>query len=158
MTFSCSPKTSQELTINTSLWTANRNRIHTMHIFINSCPFYKFSAYMNHSSLVTVHLIVGDLQTFLSSGAPTMPEAKHHCTGGTNSTRLHELALVQTWSTVSCHCRAKSGLILQITNIVRSEINAMMHVYWNSLLTSPYPFLSLQTSAVHTWQAGTIPV
>lgn len=59
--FPVPPKTSQELTINTSLWTANRNRIHTMHIFINSCPFYKLFAYMNHSSLVTVHLIVGDL-------------------------------------------------------------------------------------------------
>lgn len=59
---SCSPQTSQELTINTSLRTANRNRIHTMHILINSCPFYKLFAYMNLSSLVTVHLIVGDLR------------------------------------------------------------------------------------------------
>lgn len=59
---SCSPQTSLELTINTSLRTANRNRIHTMHILINSCPFYKLFAYMNLSSLVTVHLIVGDLR------------------------------------------------------------------------------------------------
>lgn len=58
--------------------------------------------------------------TLLSSDAPTMPKAKYHCTEGTNSTRLRELALVQTWSTVGCHwveCggRAKSGLILPIT-------------------------------------------
>lgn len=58
--------------------------------------------------------------TLLSSDAPTMPKAKYHCTEGTNSTRLRELALVQTWSTVGCHwveCggRAKSGLSLPIT-------------------------------------------
>lgn len=69
------PKTSQELTINTSLWTANRNRIHTMHIFINSCPFYKLFAYMNHSSLVTVHLIVGDLHYI------TVLWCSHHARG-----------------------------------------------------------------------------
>lgn len=37
-------KASQELTINTSPWTASRNRINTMNIFMNSCPFYKLSA------------------------------------------------------------------------------------------------------------------
>lgn len=50
------PKASQELTINTSLWTANRNRIHTMNIFIiNSSAFYKLfalyeSLFIGHSS------------------------------------------------------------------------------------------------------------
>lgn len=54
---------------------------------------------MNHSSLVTVHLIVGDLHhisVLWCSHDHRAPEAKHHCTGGTNSTRLRELALVQT--------------------------------------------------------------
>lgn len=101
---SCSPhKTSEELTINTSLWTANRNRIHTMHIFINSCPNSLLN--MNRSSLVTVHVRVGDLRYV------TVLWCSHHRRGqiiiaqeGTNSTRLRELALVQTWSTVGCHC------------------------------------------------------
>ena len=78
---SCSPvppKTSQELTINTSLWTANRNRIHTMHILINSCPFFKLCLY---ESLFIGHLIVGDLR-YVTVLWCSHHEAKHHCTGG----------------------------------------------------------------------------
>lgn len=67
----------KEWTINTSLWTANKNRIHTMHIFINSCPF-KNSSLMSRPSLVSL----GDSWwRFTPSGVPTTARPEHHCTG-----------------------------------------------------------------------------
>lgn len=146
------PKTSQELTINTSLWTANRNRIHTMHIFINSCPFYKLFAYMNHSSLVTVHLLVGDLCYI------TVLWCSHHHLRHSRGQNIiaqegpiaqgrvswlwykHDQLLV---ARVECGGRAKSGLILPIYKKLKLEkpkLTAMMRMFTEKLFsTSPYP-------------------
>lgn len=121
------PKTSRELTINTSLWTANRNRIHTMHIFINSCPFYKLFVYMNHSSLVTVHLIVGDL-----SYIAVLWCSHHQALGPNIIAQEGPIAQVCTswlWykhdqllgAIVECGGRAKSGLILQIAKVENGD-------------------------------------
>lgn len=121
------PKTSQELTINTSLWTANRNRIHTMHIFINSCPFYKLFAYMNHSSLVTVHLIVGDLHytSVLWCSQHRRPRPNIIAQEGP----IAQGCVSWLWykhdqllgAVVECGGRAKSGQILPITKVEARE-------------------------------------
>lgn len=85
--------------------------------FINSCPFYKLFAYMNHSSLVTVHLIVGDYITVLwcSQHAPR-PNiiAQEGPIAQVCVSWLwykHDQLLV---AIVECGRRAKSGLILSI--------------------------------------------
>lgn len=132
------PKTSQELTINTSLWTANRNRIHTMHIFINSCPFYKLFAYMNHSSLVTVLLIVGELRYI------SVLWCSHHRPRPRPNIIAQEGPIAQgcvSWlwykhdqllvAIVECGGRAKSGPILPITKAEAGEtkIIAMVRTF-----------------------------
>lgn len=87
----------KELTINISLWTANRNRIHTMHIFKNSCPFEN-SSLMSRPSLVTVRVIFGDVLCPLAF--PPQPSPNIIAQEGISNMCLRELALVRTWSTV----------------------------------------------------------
>lgn len=87
----------KELTINTSLWTANRNRIHTMHIFRKSCPFEN-SSLMSRPSLLTVRVIFGDVLCPLAF--PPQPGPNIIAQEGTRNMWLRELALVRTWSTV----------------------------------------------------------
>lgn len=87
----------KKLTINTSLWTANRNRIHTMHIFRNSCPFEN-SSLMSRTPLVTVRVIFGDVLCPLAF--PPQPGPNITAQEGTCNMWLCELALVRTWSTV----------------------------------------------------------
>lgn len=129
------PKTSQELTINTSLWTANRNRIHTMHIFINSCPFYKLFAYMNHfighSSLDSwwspLHYCPLVLAPRLRPNiiAQEGPIAQG-CVSWLWYKRDQLLVAI-----VECGGRAKSGLNLPITKVEagETEIIAMMRMF-----------------------------
>lgn len=105
----------KEWTINTSLWTANKNRIHTMHIFINSCPF-KNSSLMSRPSLVTVWVIVGDVLRPLVFPPPPGPNIIAQEV--IRNAWLRELALVRTWSTVGRH-----GGVRQRSLIHKKKIN-----------------------------------
>lgn len=110
------PKASQELTINTSLWTANRNRIHTMNIFIiNSSAFYKLfalyeSLFIGHSSCDSwwSPLHYCPLDASPSIIAQEGPKAQG-CVSWLWYKRDQLLV-----ATAKCEGRAESGLILQI--------------------------------------------
>lgn len=110
------PKASQELTINTSLWTANRNRIHTMNIFIiNSSAFYKLfalyeSLFIGHSSCDSwwSPLHYCPLDASPSIIAQEGPKAQG-CVSWLWYKRDQLLV-----ATAKCEGRAESGLILQM--------------------------------------------
>lgn len=120
-----------------------------MHTFINSCPFDKLFAYMNHSSLVTVHLIVGDLRYI------TVLWCSHHRPRPRPNIIAQEGPIAQgcvSWlwykhdqllvAIVECGGRAKSGPILPVTKVEAGEIEiiATMRTFTEKLFsTSPHP-------------------